>query len=103
MPCRSFRCRIVDLEEELQDLPVVGYRRVVDDLDGLGVGAVVAVGRVGDVTAGVADPGGHHAGLLADEFLHPQKHPPARIAFCVFVMSSPRFALAEWPQSLRLS
>ena len=60
----------MDLEEELQHRAVVGDRRVVDDFDGLGVGAVVAVGRVGHVAAGVADPGRDHAGLLADQVLH---------------------------------
>ena len=64
------RCRVVDLEEELQQRAVVGGGGVVDDFDGLGVRAVIAVGRVGDVAAGVADPGGDHTGLLADQVLH---------------------------------
>ena len=49
---------------------VADLRRVEDDLDRLGVGAVVAVGGVGHVAAGVADAGGDHAGLAADQVLH---------------------------------
>ena len=64
------RRRVVDLEEELQQRPVVGLRGVVDDLDRLGVPGMVAVGGVGVLAAGVADPGRDHAGLLADQVLH---------------------------------
>ena len=49
--------RIVDLEEELQYRAVIGNRRVINDFNGLGVRAVIAVGRVGDVAAGVTNPG----------------------------------------------
>ena len=60
----------MDLEEELEQVAVGRLLGVEDDLDRLGVGAVVAVGRVGDVAAGVADPGRDHAGPLADQVLH---------------------------------
>src|SRR5437016_224911 len=62
--------RIVDLKEELQKIPVADDIGVEDDLDGLGVAAVVAVGRIGDVPTGVADPGRDHSGPPADEVLH---------------------------------
>jgi hypothetical protein len=65
------RGRIVDLEEELQDLAVADDLGVEDDLDPLGMGAVVAVGRVGDVAAGIAHAGRDDAGLVADQLLHP--------------------------------
>jgi len=62
--------RVMDLEEELQQVPVGRLLRVEDDLDRLGVAVVVPVGGVRHVAAGVADPGGDHAGLPADEVLH---------------------------------
>src|SRR6185369_1280765 len=49
------RRRVVDLEKELEQLPVRETLRVEDDLDRLGVRAVVAVRRVRDVAAAVAD------------------------------------------------
>ena len=49
------RARIVDLEEELEQIAERLLLRVEGDLDRLGVSPMVAVGRVGDVTAGVAD------------------------------------------------
>ena len=42
----------------------------LDDLEGLGVVAVVPVGRVRHVAAGVTHPGRDHAGKLADEVLY---------------------------------
>ena len=45
------RRRVVDLEEELEQLAIAEARRVEDDLDRLGVRAVVAVGRVRHVAA----------------------------------------------------
>ncbi len=62
--------RVVDLEEEFQHLAIAGLRRVEDDLDRLGMGAVIAVGRVGHVAAGVADPRRQDARLAPDEVLH---------------------------------
>src|SRR3546814_12936216 len=61
---------IVDLEEELQDPPVADLLGIEDDLDALGMGAVVAVGRVRHVAAGIADAGRDDAGQLADQVLH---------------------------------
>jgi hypothetical protein len=65
------RRRVVHLEEELEQRAEVGLLRVVDDLDGLRVGAVVAIGGVRDVAAAVADARGHDAGLVAEQLLHP--------------------------------
>src|SRR6185312_2619846 len=62
--------RIVDLEEELQQPAVADSLRIEDDFDRLGMGAVVAVGRVGHVAAGIAHAGGDDAGLRANQFLH---------------------------------
>src|SRR3546814_18545369 len=64
---------IVDLEEELQDPPVADLLGIEDDLDALGMGAVVAVGRVRHVAAGLADAGRADAGQLADKRLPPQE------------------------------
>src|SRR5215217_6318509 len=47
--------RVVDLEEELEQRPIVGLRRVVDDLDRLGVPGMIAVGGVGVLATGIAD------------------------------------------------
>jgi hypothetical protein len=61
----------VDLEEQLEQVAIVDLRRVEDDLDGLGMGAVVAVGGVGDVTAGVPDSSRDHARQVANQLLDP--------------------------------
>jgi hypothetical protein len=45
----------VDLEEELEDVPVGGPPRIEDDLDRLGVTRMVVGGRVVVLPAGVAD------------------------------------------------
>src|ERR1700677_4216807 len=64
------RGRVMDLEEELQQVPVGDLVRVEGDLDRLRVTMVAPVGRVRLVATGVADPGRDHAGELADEVLH---------------------------------
>ena len=69
------RRRVVDLEEELEDVAVRGLLRVEDDLDRLRVRAVVAVRRVRDVAARVADPRRHDAGPLPDQVLHAPEAP----------------------------
>src|SRR5690606_6314038 len=62
--------RVVDLEEERQDVAERRRCRIEDDLERLGVTGVIAVGRVVVVAAGVTDAGGEHAGLAADEVFH---------------------------------
>src|SRR5574337_221520 len=64
------RGRVVDLEEKLQQPAVADHRRVENDLDRFGMVAVVAIGGVGYVAAGVTDARGNDAGLLADQVLH---------------------------------
>src|SRR4029079_11789103 len=64
------RRRIVDLEEELEQVTEADTRRIEDDLDRFGVRAVVLVGGVGAAAAGVADARRDHAVLAADEILH---------------------------------
>jgi hypothetical protein len=60
----------VDLEEKLEKLAVADLAGIEDDLNGFGVGSMIAVGRIRNVAAGVAD---------ARE-ITPQKQPPARTA-----------------------
>ena len=74
------RGRIVNLEEELQEVAIADTRRVELDLDGLGVRAMVAIGRVRHIAARVSDPCVDYAGQLADQVLHAQKQPPASTA-----------------------
>ena len=59
----------MDLEEELEDVPVGDALRVEDDLDRLGVAGMVAVGRVLVLPAGVADPGRDDSVALAQQLL----------------------------------
>src|SRR5215218_7176301 len=64
------RRRIVDLEEELQQVSIRDPHWVEDDLDRLGVRAVLAVRRVRDVAAAVAHPRRQNARSFPDEILH---------------------------------
>src|SRR6185437_2930131 len=64
------RRRIMDLEEEFEQRAVADLLRIEDDLDRLGVGPVMAIGRVGHVAAAIADPRRNDAGLAADQILH---------------------------------
>src|SRR5690606_21265638 len=50
------RRRIMDLEEELQQPAIAELCRIEDDLDRLGMCPVIAIGGVGHVAAGIADP-----------------------------------------------
>ena len=61
---------IVDLEKEFQQLAIADGLRIESDLNGLGVIAVVAIGRVWHLAAGVAHPGRDHAGIPAHQILH---------------------------------
>jgi hypothetical protein len=64
------RGRIVDLEEELQHGPEAGLGGIEGDLDRFGMTFMIAVGGILHRAAGVADTGGDHARLLADQILH---------------------------------
>ncbi len=61
---------VVDLEEKFEEFAEGGLGGVEGDFDGFGVVAVVFVGGIGDIAAGVADAGGEDSGLFADEVLH---------------------------------
>src|SRR5215831_13511098 len=66
----------VDLEEELQDVPVGGPPGIEDDLDRLGVTCMVAGGRVVVLAAGVPDPGGDDPVAVAQQFLREPETAP---------------------------
>jgi hypothetical protein len=74
----------VDLEEELEDVPVGGPPAIEDDLDRLGVTGMVAGGRVGVLPAGVADAVAMTPSRWRSSSCASQKQPPARIAVSVF-------------------
>ena len=66
MPWRFQRRRIVDLEEEFQDVPVARHRRVEDNLDPLGMRAVITIRGVPEyLAARVTHTGRDDAGPLA--------------------------------------
>src|SRR5581483_5630687 len=67
--------RVVDLEEEPEQVAVRRLLRIEDDLDRLRVPAVVAIRRVGNVAAGVADSRRHDARLPPEEILHTPEAP----------------------------
>ena len=64
------RCRIVDLEEELEQIPIRRLLGIEDDLDRLSVGAMMSVGRVRHVATGIADSGREDAWAAPDQLLH---------------------------------
>src|SRR5262245_56019849 len=70
VPLAIARAGVVDLEEELEDLPIAHHRRVEDDLDRLGMSAMIAIGSVRSSAARVANPGRHNAVVAAQELLH---------------------------------
>src|SRR5439155_26236754 len=63
----------MNLKEELQQLAIADLLRIENDLDCLGVSAVFAIRRIGDITAGVPDPRGNHAGVTSYKILHTPK------------------------------
>src|SRR5690348_2188981 len=72
------RRRIVDLEEELQQVAIADDGGVVDDFDRFGMGAVISVRRVRHVAAGVADARRSDAGQFADQILHSPEAAPSQ-------------------------
>src|SRR6185503_9576304 len=63
------RRRVVDLEEELEDVPIGDALGVEDDLDRLGMTRMVAVGRVVVLPTGVSDPRRDDSVALAQQLL----------------------------------
>jgi hypothetical protein len=63
----------MNLEEEFQQSAEVGLVRVKHNLDRLGMGAVVAIGGVLYIAAGIADAGLDDARQSAHELLHTPK------------------------------
>jgi len=66
-------CRVVNLEENLEQLSIADPGRIEDDLDGFGVRPVLAVRRIGDVAPRIADPRRDDARVFPNEILHPPK------------------------------
>src|SRR5690606_18166662 len=64
------RGRIMDMEEELEQVAEADAFGIEDDLHRLCVGAMVAVGRVGYVAPAVAHARGHHTVHVAKQLLH---------------------------------
>ena len=56
----------MDLEKELQNLPVADFCGIEKDLDGFGMVAMIAVGGVAHLAARVADSRGYHAVVAAE-------------------------------------
>ena len=77
--------RVVDLEEEFEDVPETDGPGVEDDLDRLGVTGVVPVGRVLVLPARVSDPRRDDALRWRSKSCTPQKQPPARMAVSAYV------------------
>src|SRR5262249_14144371 len=87
--------RIVDLEEELQHVPIRGLLGVEDDLDRLRVCAVVSVGRVRNLAAAVPHARRENAGSPPEEILHPPEAPSGedRLLSCsAHVLLPPRLS-----------
>src|SRR3546814_5016943 len=82
MPLACGRRGVVDLEEELEQLAVRRSLRIEDDLNRLGMRAVIAIGRVRHVAAGIADTGRNDARHLTDQVLHAPE--AAACQYCAF-------------------
>src|SRR5580704_12214368 len=74
------RCRIVNLEEEFQQLPITQLLWIENDFDRFGMTLVVAIRCIRNVASGVTDSRGNHARTAAQQILHAEKQPPARTA-----------------------
>src|SRR5688572_30924355 len=64
------RGRVVQLEEELQDLPVADPGGIEDDLDRFRMGPVVAISRIGCLAARIADARRDDTVVATKELLH---------------------------------
>src|SRR5688572_14546833 len=89
VPLAVARARIVNLEEELEDLSVADPRRIEDDFDRFGMCSMIAIGCVGRVAACVADARRENAVVTAKEILHaPEATAGEQSAFLGHFLSS---------------
>jgi hypothetical protein len=95
--------RVVDLEEELQQLSVGASLGIEDDLDRLRVPGMIAVGRVRNIAAGVADPRRNDAGSLPEEILHSPETSSGKDRFLNAVAHVPTSSLTRFVTSLPAS
>ena len=89
----------MDLEEVLQNPPIACYLGIEDDLVGLSMGAVIAVGRIRHVPAGISDAGLNDAGQLADQVLNAPEATTSQNGFLghlgALIHEGPSMELAE--------
>ena len=84
--------RVVDLEEELEQIAVGRLLGVEQRSRSPPRAPVIAVGGVWDVAAGVADARRQHSGALSDQILHPPEAPSGQdrlLDGCVHVFHPP--------------
>jgi hypothetical protein len=86
------RRRVVNLKEELQQVPIGDALRVEQDLDRLRMRAVVPLGRVGRLAAGVANTRAGHTIELTDQILDTPEAPARqnRLLACSHLSAPPR-------------
>src|SRR5687768_13280670 len=70
VPLTISRARIVNLEKELEDLPIADPGRIEDHLDRFRVCSVIAIGRIGCVAARIADSRRENTVAPTEELLH---------------------------------
>ena len=68
----------MNLEKILKQLPVAQPLGIEDNFDRLGVAAMVAVSRIRNVPAAVADPRRDYARVTPKEILHTPKASPGK-------------------------
>src|SRR4029453_2630082 len=76
VPLAIARGRIVNLEEELEDLPIADSSGIKDDLDCFSMSAMVAIGGIGCIAASVPNTRRENAIVAAKKALHPPKKTP---------------------------
>src|SRR5262245_21943124 len=72
------RRRVVDLEEEFQQVAIGDDLRIEDDLHRFCMRAMIAIGSVGDIAAGIANAAADDARQLADEILDAPEASPGK-------------------------
>ena len=63
----------MDLKEKFEQAAKGDFFWIKKDLDALGMGAVVSIGRIFDIAARIADPRTLDTIQFTDEILHPPK------------------------------